>query len=427
MKACSDIKYRLVYALVILLSGAMAVRMSLHIDLSWFYLDYFTFLSAADRLSSGHLDVLRTPVYPLLIALTEPWTSDPMAPYALLGINISLHLCSVEAFRRICLCLGIRRWPGMALTAVYALLPGIVAWAAIPNSDGPGISLTVIWLWLTVRDAPDRIRPASALCSALLWLILVLLRPIFVCLLPIVLLRWGYVLFRGNRRAGTIGLATLVAAVTVLALYRAEIHRLYNIDSFTHVTALNNYYLVCEHGVISDEDAITEAQRRGLALTREFSDTTSLDPLEIDVGWQIGFYPMPPDELEDIVGRTVRRDPGGIAATLWIRWTDRFTDEEALRGDSKGLDRIYSMTIGTLVFFYLLTALIFIASGRPLTFPIRSWTVWLTGAAVIATSFLGAWSYYARLIAPAIAPSLILLGLALSLFHFKKSADEKLG
>lgn len=418
-------KYRIVYGALLLLSAAMAVRMAASVDWTAYQGDYRTFLTAAGTLRTGHPDVFRTPVYPLLMVLTQPLTADPMAPYPLLAINISLMLCSVEALRRLCLCMGLRRWMALALIAPYALLPGMTAWTAIPISDSLGISLTVIWLWATLRDAPGHNRASSALWSSLLLLVLVFLRPAFICLLPVAFLRWGYVFFKDSKRVGAAGLIGVSVTVAALGLYRAEIHRLYNIDSFTHVTSLNNLYLVIEHGVISDEDAVTEVQKRMMPVIRENCDTVCKDPLEIKFWY--GFYPLPPDEMEDIVARTMRRDPGGIAETLWLRLCDRFFTSEAVRKDLRGVYRLFSTTIGVLTLFYLFMAAVLMAAGRRLTSPIRSWTVWLSGTAIMAVAFLGAMFDYSRLIAPAIAPSLILLGLALSLFHFKKSADEKLG
>lgn len=431
MKNSADFKYRLVYAAILTLCVAEMLWMVLpgpfypddSNTVGYYFTDVMCYRHAADNIVSGIVDPLRTPTYPLLILLMHSFVPETHLDAALQIFQGVFFLVSVEIFRRLCLRF-MRPWPALIMIALYALLPGMLIWVKVCISDCTGIVLTVIWLWLLTRDHGARLRVSTALWSSLALILMVFLRPIFICLLPVTAVYIVNVWRRARRGAVALTAATL-ACVGLLMAYRAEVHRLYGLHSFTNVTSFNNLCLLGEAGLLKEEDAATPAEKEQLHRIITTGDTVTTDPLYIRFRW---WYEMlPPQEFEEICTRCMRRDPAGVARALVDRFYTRTwrypTMARVNQPPYLSLERTYIPRVSWVVLFYAASGAVLLAMTYRRRNPSQTWLLWLTGMSVIATSVIGAMADWDRLFVPAYPATLVLIGAMLSCFKFKKSTD----
>lgn len=436
-KTISDRIYRAVYAAILLLSVVTMVYFKL-IDGYCYVFDAASFRVAADRLSLGYFDAFRTPVYPAIIVAMRTILPPQYVYPGLCVVQAAVFLLSAEVLRRLFIRMGLRRWLGLLLVAVYADSPGVTEFSVIPISDSLGVSFMVFWLWSMLRDDATQARASSAVMSVVILGLMVFLRPVFVCLLPLSALWWGHVWLRRRRRglsarpalAGIIGLVVLSG---LLESYREEIHRLYGLTSFSHVSSINNFCTVAESGNLKPEDCRTPAQREILEYFKATGDTVRRTPIFITVNLKFHTH-IPPHELEGLCNTAIRNHPGGIARAIAYRTTHKAWNDRAMHtlevSPWLSVYRTYMPRMCWVMILYALGAIVLAVlslsrrrAGAPQ--PARSWLFWLAGAAILFTSLVGAMNDWSRLILPALPASLFILGFIISSFHFKKSRNDE--
>ena len=178
------INQRSILALTILASLALYLLYAAYDGFAtYFYDDSGSFLIAGDVFLSGEIDYLRTPVYPLLCRLAL-WISAPHAMHIVSAFQEIVFLTSIAAIFYALIALDIRKSIIYVVTAAYALCPILFLYSRSILSESLAISCTA-YLICTLSHVWRGIRPTTmAVASIALFLLMIMLKPFFLCFAP---------------------------------------------------------------------------------------------------------------------------------------------------------------------------------------------------------------------------------------------------
>ena len=268
--------YTAVYAIV----GAIAVYFSFvkpYATTTWDTAGYFT---AFDTLASGRLDLWRTPVYPIVIGAIRAIA----APYELRAVEVVqwiVFFLSIPAMRLAATrVIGERHHTAVfAATALYTLCPSILAYNDFILTESLSVSGSVFFAASLLKGL--RLDRPGSMLRAMLWLLaLIMLRPLFVCYLPVMaVVIVGYRLQGGARvrRAFRSALLGFAVCIGVLGGYVAVMYHTYGITSLSIVNSLNNYYIFRRNGVVTPESASNPVVKA--AIERHFVENARFEQI----------------------------------------------------------------------------------------------------------------------------------------------------
>lgn len=222
--------------------------------------DSSSYIRAWDALSEGRLDALRTPVYPLFLHGLYVVFGPGSFLFAAICVQ---HLVFLLSLRLLYSLLGqCRLSPGSVfwMTLIYGCLPAITSWNNCILTESLALSGTIALLYLVFRtdEHPTVAHAASVTC---ILLFLLLLRPIFIYLIPVLLFYSLLLLFRPRtkKKGGwLLGGGVLLSAICFL-LYMNEYKKEYGIFSTSNVSVINQYFIARQSGLI-DPESIRDAR-----------------------------------------------------------------------------------------------------------------------------------------------------------------------
>ena len=180
--------------------------------------DTDTNFSAGSILANGMLDALRTPLYPLILNFFKLILSNNIA--IKLGVIIFQYLIfCISIFCFYCVCEFFIKHKGIVFFVVmcYACHPAILVWQKIIMTESMALSGVVFFLYFFVRFLVTKKIIYSLLINLFLFL-LIMLRPGFVFLIPIVILFWLYFILK-LKKNGIVGLAGILVVMILIIDY----------------------------------------------------------------------------------------------------------------------------------------------------------------------------------------------------------------
>ncbi len=415
------LSYLCVYAIVVLeFIYYMALNPS-----GYFTFDSFTYVDASYSVGAGELHLLRTPVLPSVIALMRALFGVGFQTTALVILQSAVFLISVHYLRRILEKFGIARKVVFWATAVYAVMPGFNSFCTCVLTEAFAVEFVVFFMWALMRDIPSSPSWRSAALSGGWLIVLVYLRPVMMCLMPVYMIFWIGVFIKRKRRAVAsvvVALGMLLVCAVSLVAYKSAMHRKFGINTWTFVSVCNNYFLAHEAGVLTTGDteisAFNEYLEKVVATDicddnvkfEEFvcvSDSLCLQLEKMEQAVNSAFA----DNRIALVKAIVKR-----VAKIY-RWP-------LLPGLSFfPLNLITFVTPFNLWAYVVFMALAFIWIVRRRR-PLEVWTLWLLSAAVSGAAIVGAMGEFARLFMPGMTAALVLLAVMLNaVYHKIKSSD----
>lgn len=393
---------------------AYCIRYGVGDAMAW---DEDSYIAACGPLESGVPDRFRTPVYPAILCALRAVFGAGALPYAAAAM-----LASIPLLGSLCL-----RFTGSArvsfwCAAVFGLTPGIVCWYACVLTETWAVCGVTAWLWVMTRDLPGRPRASSAVLGGVLLWLLIFLRPVMLCLLPVYALYWIWRwASRGRRalRAGIAALAMTALCAGSVAAYRAMIYRLYGLRVISTVTLYNNYFTLAEAGLLSPGDTEHAGLRGQIALHLADADTVCAAPLMLDVHDVPEEEAVPYPVLESFIDGEIRSHVVELAGyvcrrAMWLAWPCTAV-YECGRGPLLAFESMVLPTVGQYLVFLALAG-VFLVSRRCRRgrCPGGTWLLWLTAVAQVCAVLAGAYGQWARLLLPAMVPSIVLAGVMAS-------------
>ena len=223
--------------------------------------DSFSYIDAWDSLSEGRLDALRTPVYPLFLHGLSVVFGLRHYLFAAICFQHLFFLGSLYFFYRLLERFCSSRTLVFYLALIYGVLPAITSWNNCILTESLALSGTVILLELVFRtmENPSAFR---AVLIALLLTLLLLLRPIFIYIIPVFIVFFLALLLgrKGKKGAWCIGTGVLLSSLCFI-LYMHEFKKEYGIFASSNVSIINQYYMARQNNLI-DTTAIRDARLR---------------------------------------------------------------------------------------------------------------------------------------------------------------------
>lgn len=199
---------------------------------------YFT---AGRILLEGNPDFFRTPVFPL-ICQTARLLFGHHTPYAISLLLFAVMLCSIASLYHTTCLLTRHKRLRLAATALYACNPAIASWCVEDiGTESLALSGMVFLCQLLTSAALTRPRAGNILATCALTFLLVMLRPFFICITPVVLLSFLFQL-RSTPRSLNIWAATLIGIVftgTGILAYCSAIQQRYGMFTLSKVSSIN--------------------------------------------------------------------------------------------------------------------------------------------------------------------------------------------
>ena len=290
--------------------------------------DTFSYLHAWETLKTGHIDALRTPVYPIYLGLFK----EVFAEYYITPASIGQHLLflySIYCFYIILHCIGFKKKTIFWTTAVYATLPGIFTWGAILLTESLTMSLSVIYAYVMFK-LKERFSYTMTILNVLILVVLLLLRPAMVYLLPIAFLLWLIAIYRKSvRKQAVAGVLGVMIAMLSLFSYMHVYKHSYGIFATSYVGTYNNFFCSRWHGLLHPEEIKNDSIRADLqksidnnglfcvAFNPIYWRGDNVYPLWEETNYALKTYNY--CEIEDILWLSMKNHPLGHIASVIYR------------------------------------------------------------------------------------------------------------
>ena len=215
------------------------------------YDDSGSYFTSGDVFASGHIDHLRTPVYPLLChflaSISAQHTYEIIVILQLL-VYLSSALPMYYAVSR----LTRRKRFAAVATALYTWSPMFGGYIHLIFTESFAISCTTYLIALLTAIVLGRHKIAATICTAIFIVFMIMLRPYFVCFVPAVALVMIYALIKSlhNRRYIIASIASIIGIASALGGYMAAYNRTYGSYSFSCVYELNRCLALKKLGLI---------------------------------------------------------------------------------------------------------------------------------------------------------------------------------
>lgn len=193
----------------------------------------------------GILDLTRTPVYPIVIGLTQLLFSDVFLLVGIAFVQYALFLLSVKWFYQLTQMLLPNSRVSFIISLVYTLHPCINGWCIGILTESLSISLMVGFLFYIYRVVTFCYIKDMLITSSLIFL-LVFLRPAFVYILPTVL--FIYLMLSFCSKKFLIGFVGSLIVCCSLLLYMAAFQNLYGAFTSSRIGTANQYYSARQYG-----------------------------------------------------------------------------------------------------------------------------------------------------------------------------------
>lgn len=215
-------------------------------QICFYHADIVTYFDASIKTMSWQLDESRPPVYPFMLGVLMALVHDrEVVELIMVAIQWIVFLISAVYLGRL---LGrfvksesIAFW----IVLFYAVCPGINSLNHVAMTDSLGLSFTVFYLYLCMRNM-NKLTIKSLFALWGMVILMVMLRPIFVYLIPCTILFNCVVWFtKGRMKRYILGsLACVVLCAMIIGGYVYGMNERYGIRTIALTSATNNYHVV---------------------------------------------------------------------------------------------------------------------------------------------------------------------------------------
>lgn len=371
--------------------------------------DTGTYLAAGDVIFSGHLDRLRTPIYPIICHIaTSLLQYKGFYLIALLQLAV-FYISIIYAHKAACLALK-RRSLRFVAAALYAWSASAITFCICPLTESLTISSVVVFIYLFFAIISARAKRRHYVAVSFLLTLMILLRPFNICFSPVLILAI-LIGWKKNQAYHKTAIFSFVAGTLAIIAYCATYKAEYGKFNLSSISTIN-------HAIIQSPDApfITDTYY-------ELADADSTISL---LCWKIDYTSKEMCQADSIFQRNILRH-----ATSRITQFDLSTDyyypvcysplnyDYILPVQSMKLGQIYLVLIViALCQFYILYR------KRTLNYHII-----LILLMIFATIFTALWGCdnrgYARLMMPMLPCLCLLLSLFLEQIEFRLKTGKE--
>ena len=250
--------------------------------------DTTSYFEAYDKITRGKIDSLRTPIYPLFIGLIRNIVGNSHCHIIIILIQILIFIISIHYFYKVANLLKNKKlvyW----ITFIYGVIPVIQSWNTIILTESLSISTSILYIYFTIFAIKTK-QIKKVWLSTFWMLFLIMLRPSFICLLPI-----NFFIFcigkwkdKEIRRIIFNGIMGCLAVILILYGYCNEMQREYGVFTPSGVSLINKYMIKRENGTLNIND-IKNKELKDYISSEDFKDAENSYYEAIQIVDKFGF------------------------------------------------------------------------------------------------------------------------------------------
>lgn len=215
-------------------------------------MDGYSYFNAWDTLKTLHPDQLRPPLYAIFAGVLREIFGEKGALTVIALLQWTAYVLSLRLVWRINFLLGVRRVFNVLAIFMFMVFPGmwILNNVSVPEPFcGCGLLLL---LWLSDRYMQTS-RLRYLLWSGALIIALIFMKVMYIFLLPVMLLFWGYAWCKFRKNLGwSVGI--IASAILLVLAYSLTIKRVCTTQGLTLATAWNRYVSLRMEGLIIPDE-----------------------------------------------------------------------------------------------------------------------------------------------------------------------------
>ena len=377
--------------------------------------DTSSYVEAWNTITSGNIDPLRTPTYPLFLGLMMTVFGENFMLPAVIG-QYFVFLCSIYCFHYISRQTNLKEQYAFWTTLIYAVCPGICTWCNSILTEGLAMSGCVIFIYSMVK-LKEHLSLYSAFLYCGILALLIFLRPALIYILPITLLTWvGWIYRKEFRKQSLVGIAGIIVVTAMLLSYMATYKQKYGLFATSNVGVLNGYFIDRWHGLLHPEEIENDSLRvdiqksvdkYGLFWTSHIPNRWAE---EDQILWEETYYitnKYNHSELSQVFRESMLHHPLGHIASVLYRadWAGKQTLLQCHGGMFWGILCGWCLGYITISLLYIVLIIYLFIMIYRIKHKHVSWITLITflmGVANLAVAVAGAQEDWNRLIAPSL-------------------------
>jgi len=242
---------------LILLIAILSSTCQIFLFTKGIFYDTASYVSAWDRIISGHLDILRTPVYPIILGLTKSVLGQEIMPaFISLLQNVIFVVASIYFYKLMVKVTQRKKW-AQTITIVFILYQWISPYTNVLLTESLSLSGGIFMLYFAYKMYEN---PSikDSITFAFWTLFLIFLRPSFIYLLPVSLLSWVLLAFKKKKKSAIMGISASLICLLCVFSYMFLFQKEYGIFHLSSVSAVNQYTIARHNGIIEADNVENE-------------------------------------------------------------------------------------------------------------------------------------------------------------------------
>lgn len=213
------------------------------------YVDTATYLDAGINLLNGHIDMMRTPIFPLFMQACLKLFPQSMN-IAFPIIQNAIFIMSIFFFHKICTHFIKNKYIQFFTCLIYACVPSIASWEYCVLTETFSIVSVVIFVYLIVLYLEKKSYKYLVITSLFIF-IMVMIKPGFIFIFVIFLgfLILNFILTKLERREMIIGFVSILLSLSLVFAY-TQINEIQNhVNGISIVTDINDFSNIVFSGI----------------------------------------------------------------------------------------------------------------------------------------------------------------------------------
>jgi hypothetical protein len=384
-------------------------------------IDTPTYIDAWSTLQEGHLDKMRTPVYPAFLGLMNTICGDNYL-YYVVAIQHLVFLVSIRYFYLLLRYTVTNKILSFFLTIFYALYPCVATYNCCIATETFAVAGSIFLLYSILKLY--KTRSIHYGLFTFFWLsFLIYLRPAVVYLLPITIIGWCLVAIKGKTIFNTSVLCGLAGSIIVsisLFVYMAMFKCSYGIFTPSSIS-LNNKYAIAKAANVIDFNTFGNGE-----LLSCLVDDDSINAIGKETENLVNALGL--ESFSDILNQSIKQNKGKYVKRLLQNVRNASENNLFEPSYQTGIIGIISNMMGIKIKVIYLLFLIYLAiltrwMNRHKEIAFFSCLLFMFGVCNYILIVIASPGEYGRLSLPAIPVYLIMLGQLLEMIRIKRISE----
>lgn len=396
------------------------------------YYDTTSYIDAWTSLQHGHIDSLRTPVYPVFLHALSTIFGQQHYLFIAICLQHLIFLVSLFFFYKLLKYFCGSKRTLFWLSLIYGCFPAISSWNNCILTESLAISGTVFLLYSTFKTYQNPSIINGTILTVIL-LLLIFLRPIFIYIIPVYIVTSIILLSssaKDKKGALAIGASALITALSSF-LYMCEFKKEYGIYATSSVSVVNQYCISRKYGLMNTKLITDNSVKSDI---EAFILANGEEDVDLPIIWEESqdlFHKYKLETLQKEIRESSCHNLIAIARSVKTRLMDSGSKPLLFSPMWISIISIVCSALGiylsTLYLFLVLFTVILVAWViKNKSIPWKTLLLFMLGVSNIVVAIVGAQDEWGRLIFPSMPIWFILFSQVLQIAKFKPISSVSL-